>query len=39
MTSSYPSNLTQEQWELLSSLIPKAKPGGRPRTVDMQAVV
>lgn len=39
MSSSYPSNLTQDQWELLSSLIPKAKAGGRPRTVDMQAVI
>ncbi len=39
MTSSDPSNLTQEQWELLESLIPPAKPGGRPRSVDLQAVV
>ena len=39
MTSSYPSNLTQEQWELLLSLIPSAKPGGRPRSVDLQAVI
>lgn len=39
MRSSYPSNLTFEQWELLSGLIPTAKPGGRPRSVDMQAVV
>lgn len=35
----YPSNLTNEQWELLVHLIPAAKPGGRPRSVDMQAVV
>ncbi len=39
MTLSYPSDLTQDQWELLSSLIPTAKPGGRPRQVDMQAVI
>ena len=39
MSQSYPSNLTNEQWELLCHLIPAAKPGGRPRTVDMQAVV
>lgn len=39
MTSSYPSNLTQEQWQLLATLIPPALPGGRPRSVDMQAVV
>lgn len=39
MSQSYPSDLTDEQWELLSGLIPSAKAGGRPRSVDMQAVV
>lgn len=39
MSPSYPSNLTQEQWELLAGLIPAGKSGGRPRRVDMQAVV
>ena len=39
MPSSYPSNLTYDQWKLLESLIPAAKPGGRPRSVNMQAVV
>lgn len=39
MSLSYPSSLTHDQWELLESLIPDAKPGGRPRSVDMQAVV
>lgn len=39
MSTSYPSNLTQEQWELLESLLPAAKSGGRPRSVDLQAVV
>jgi putative transposase len=39
MSLSYPSNLTPDQWELLASLIPSAKTGGRPRSVDMQAVV
>lgn len=38
MSKSYPSNLTAEQWELLASLIPAAKPGGRPRQVDMWEV-
>lgn len=38
MTPYYPSNLTQQQWELLSRLIPAAKTGGRKRSVDMQAV-
>lgn len=39
MTPSYPSQLSQDQWDLLSSLLPAAKPGGRPRSVDLQAVV
>ncbi len=39
MSPSYPSNLTLEQWELLSGLIPKPKTGGRKRSVDMQAIV
>lgn len=39
MSQSYPSDLTDEQWELLSGLIPRAKVGRRPRSVDMQAVV
>ncbi|CDN09834.1 Mobile element protein [Richelia intracellularis] len=32
MTQNYPSNLTWEQWELISELFSEAKPGGRPRT-------
>ncbi|BAZ20246.1 transposase [Kalymmatonema gypsitolerans NIES-4073] len=39
MNPSYPSNLTSEQWELLSGLIPAPKTGGRKRSVDMQAIV
>lgn len=39
MTKAYSSNLTRDQFELLESLIPPAKPGGRPRTVDMWAVL
>lgn len=35
MSKAYPSNLTLEQSELLSSLIPAPKPGGRPRCVDI----
>ncbi|WP_442949401.1 transposase [Nostoc sp.] len=38
MNPSYPSNLTLEQWELLSGLIPQPKNGGRKRSVDMQAM-
>ena len=35
MSKAYPSNLTRAQYELLSDMIPEAKPGGRPREVDM----
>lgn len=38
----YPSDLTDEQWELLEPLIPrprKRRKGGRPRSVDMREVV
>ena len=35
----YPSDLTEEQWEIIESLLPPAKPGGRPRRVDLREVV
>ena len=35
----YPSDLTDEQWELLSRLLPAAKPGGRPRTVELREIL
>lgn len=35
----YPSDLTDPQWELLESWLPPPKPGGRPRTTDLRAVV
>lgn len=35
----YSSDLTDEQWEQIEELIPKPRPGGRPRTVDMREVV
>lgn len=35
----YPTDLTDKQWELLEPLIPDAKPGGRPREVDIREVV
>ena len=34
----YPSDLTDEQWALLAPLPPRAKPGGRPRSVDLREV-
>jgi len=35
----YPSDLTDEQWELVELVIPAAKSGGRPRGVEMREVV
>jgi len=35
----YPSDLTDEQWELIQIAIPQAKSGGRPRCVDMREVI
>jgi putative transposase len=35
----YPNDLTDEQWKLIVPLIPSAKPGGRPRKVNMREVV
>jgi len=37
--STYLSDMTDAQWEHLLPLIPPAKVGGRPRTVDIRAVV
>lgn len=39
MSKAYSSNLTQVQWELLEPLIPSAKPGGRPREVEIWQVL
>jgi putative transposase len=39
MRKRYPSDLTDQQWEVIKPLIPPAKPGGRPRTVDMREVL
>lgn len=35
----YLTDLTDEQWAILQPLIPPAKPGGRPRKVDMREVI
>lgn len=35
----YPSDLTDAEGERLAPLIPPAKPGGRPRGVDMREVL
>ncbi|MFM6624033.1 MAG: IS5 family transposase [Dolichospermum sp.] len=39
MSKAYPSNLTCEQYEFLSDMIPEPKPGGRKREVDMWSVL
>jgi len=39
MSKAYPSNLTLGQFEILNDLIPAAKPGGRPRQVEMWDVL
>jgi len=39
MSKVYPSNLTLNQFELLSDLIPEPKPGGRPREVDLWEIL
>jgi putative transposase len=35
----YPSDLTRTQWKRLKRLLPKAKRGGRPCSVDLRAVL
>jgi putative transposase len=35
----YPSDLTDAHWRVLEPLLPPAKPGGRPRSADLRAIV
>jgi putative transposase len=35
----YPTDLTDAEWEILKDLLPQAKPGGRPRSVDLREVL
>ncbi len=35
----YPSDLTTRQWNRLKVLLPPAKPGGRPRSVDLREIL
>ena len=41
MTSmtAYASDLSDQEWAILEPLIPQAKPGGRPRSVDMRQIL
>ena len=36
---SYPTDLTDRQWHCISPLVPSAKPGGRPRSLDTREVI
>jgi transposase len=35
----YPTDLTDDEWRVLEPLIPSAKPGGRPRRVDVREIL
>lgn len=35
----YPSDLTDQQWDLIKDLIPRARTGGRPRTTRVRDVI
>jgi putative transposase len=39
MRKAYRSDITDAQWEIIQPLLPPAKPGGRPRQVDLREVV
>ena len=39
MRRAYTTDLTDPQWTILKPLLPSAKPGGRPREVDLREVV
>jgi len=39
VNKTYPTDLTVSQWDYIKELIPKAKPGGRPRSLDMRQVI
>ena len=36
---SYSSNVSDQEWQLIEPLIPPAKAGGRPRTVNIRAIM
>jgi len=39
MQQRYPTDLTDQQWTLIEPLLPPAKHGGRPRTVDLRRIL
>lgn len=38
-TQTYPTDLTDRQWNCIIDLIPAAKPGGRPRSLEIRQVI
>jgi putative transposase len=38
-TQTYPTDLTDRHWDCIKDLIPAAKTGGRPRSLDMRQVI
>ena len=39
MSTQYPSNLTRTQFAVIEPMLPKAKPGGRKRKVDLFEII
>ena len=35
----YPTDLTDKEWDILKKCLPEAKPGGRPRSVDLREIL
>jgi transposase len=35
----YPTNLSDQEWTVLAPLLPPAKPGGRPRSVELRRIL
>lgn len=36
---SYPTDITNQQWQILAPLIPQPKTGGRPRSIEIREVI
>ena len=39
VSAAYPWDLSDREWAFLVSLLPPAKPGGRPRTVHLRKIL
>src|SRR5215831_2666854 len=35
----YPSDVSEHEWAILAPLLPPAKPGGRPRSVNLRVIL